>query len=129
MKKLIEELSDEDLIALATGAQGVETINEKLTEAGKFVYQAGIKEGKAKIRAWLVYWTYQESKHWRGKFQPKNKFFRDFAKYFQPQRDKDGIYYFLNAKPFDTSAEVYWQHRKQLRDKRVKKQKKQNKIS
>ncbi len=122
-KKLVHELSVEDLVALAAGAKP-EDVVEKISEAAKFIYGCGIKHGDSKIPAAVIYHTY---KHWRGwnqKRQSKPLFFRDFGKYFQPHRTTHGMTYLLNPRPFDLSEEAIWLVRKEIRDEKTKKNKK-----
>lgn len=122
MKKVIHELSDEDLIALAHGAKA-EDIVEKISEAAKFIYEMKIKHGEVKIPVALIYHTYKCWKGWDQKRQSKPMFFRDFKTYFPPVRQNDGIYYLLNPKPFDLSEETRWLVRKEEREARTKRNK------
>jgi hypothetical protein len=119
-KKLVHELSVDDLIALASGAKP-EDIIEKINEAARFIYDLNIKHGDTKISAVIIYHTYKHWKGWNQKRQSKALFFKDFKKYFEPHRTTDGIVYHLNPKPFDLSSEAYWLVRKQLRDEKRKK--------
>lgn len=122
-KRIVHELSTEDLIALASGAKP-EDIADKLTEASKFIYDLNIKHGDEKISAQLIYHTYKHWKGWDQKRQSKNLFFRDFKKYFTPHRTAQGICYLLNPKPFDLSDDAYWLMRNELRNEKTKKSKK-----
>jgi len=120
-KKIIHELSEADLIALAAGAKP-EDVVEKISEAAKFIYDLNIKHGDTKVPAQVIYHTY---KHWRGmqnKRQSKPFFFRDFSKYYDPVRISSGIVYMLNPKPFDLSPEAYWLIRSEIRNEKSKKQ-------
>lgn len=116
---IVTELTEDELIAIATGSKEPVTF-EKLTDAGKFVYEFKIKPGKTKIEAQLIYYHYRLWKGWENKPTPKARFFRDFKKYFQADRDKNGIFYMLNERPFDTSDETYWEMRALLRREKVK---------
>jgi hypothetical protein len=119
--KLIQELSVEELLALAKGAKP-EDIIEKISEAAKFIYALNIQDGREKISALLVYHTYKQWKGWDNKRQSKRYFFRDFNEYFKPQRTRDGLVYFLDPKSFDTSKENYWLMRADMRhDKKRRK--------
>jgi len=122
-KRIIHELSDADLVALAGGAKPTE-IAEKLTQAASFIYDLNIKHGDDKIPAQLIYHTYKLWKGWDQKKQSKPMFFRDFSKYFNQHRTTNGITYLLNAKPFDLSEETYWIVRKEMREAKAKKGKK-----
>jgi hypothetical protein len=128
-KTIIHDLPEDLLIQIATQSKGT-VVSEKLTEAVKFIYDLGIKQGDTKITAELVYYTY---KLYRGmnKKQAKALFFKDFKKYFEPQRNKDGIYYLLNPKPFDLTDEAYWLMKADIRREKAKKKskKKQAKVS
>ncbi len=120
-KKIVHELSVEDLVKIATSSKE-EIVMDTISEAAKFIYAKGIKAGETQISAQLVYWNYKQWKGWRNNKQAKPQFFRDFNKYFKPHRTKHGLVYFLEEKPFDTSQEAYWLMRKELRDeKQVKK--------
>lgn len=122
-KRIIHELSVEDLVALAAGAKP-EDIIEKISEAAKFIYEVNIKHGDDKISAPLIYHTYKGWKGWDQKRQSKPFFFRDFNKYFTPHRTNSGMVYLLNPKPFDLSEETYWLIRKEQREVKSKKNKK-----
>lgn len=124
-KKIIHDLSTEDLIKLASGA----TVDEnelQITESAKFIYSLNIRHGDIKIPAQLIYYTYKQWKGWDKKPQPKPYFFRDFSKYFEQVRTKDGINYLLDPKPFDLSIETYFLMRKDLRDRRAKQKNKKS---
>lgn len=125
-KKIIHELSVEDLINLAQKSQEPVVMDE-LTEASKFIYELGIRHGDEKIPAQLIYYTYKQWKGWENKFQPKPYFFRDFSKYFESVRSSDGINYLLDPKPFDLSKEAYWLSRKDAREQKAKVRKKTQK--
>lgn len=120
--KIIHELSEEDLIAIAKGAKA-DTVMEKVTEAGKFIYANGIREGRTSISALLVFHTYKQWKGWDNKRQSKRYFFRDFNKYFKPHRTEDGMQYMLDARSFDTSQEEYWRMRADMRHEKSQKRK------
>lgn len=122
-KKLVHELSVEDLVALAAGAKP-EDIVEKISEAAKFIYDLNIKHGDTKVPAQVIYHTYKHWKGWDQKRQAKPLFFRDFGKYFPKHRTGDGMCYLLNPKPFDLSSEAYWLIRAELRNEKAKKNKK-----
>lgn len=122
-KKIIHELSVDDLIALASGAKA-EDIVEKISEAGKFIYEMNIKHGDEKIPASLIYHTYKCWKGWDQKKQSKPFFFRDFRKYFPPYKTTDSMCYLLNPKPFDLSEETKWLYRKENREAKAKNTKK-----
>jgi hypothetical protein len=120
--KIVTELTPEELMELAAGH---EVKMDSLTDAGKFIYDLGIKHGREKIRAQLLYWHYKHYKGWNNKKQPKADFFRDFRKYHDSHRDNQGIYFLLDPKPFDLSDEAYWQMRAEERSaKNVRKTKK-----
>ena len=122
-KKIVHELSIEDLMALAAGAKS-EDIVEKVSEAAKFIYDLNIKHGDTKISSQLIYYTYKDWKGWDQKFQSKPLFFKDFKKYFEPHRVTNGLVYLLDPKPFDLTPETYWLTRKQHREAKAKKSKK-----
>lgn len=113
-RKIIHDLSDEELLAIASGAK-VEKILEKVSEAAKFIYALKIREGRTKISAQLVYYTYKHWKGWNNKRESKGHFFRSFNKYFKPVRMSDGMHYWLDERSFDTSEENYWLMRKEAR--------------
>lgn len=120
-KKNIYELSVEELIQLAQeSAEPV--VMEELTEASKFIYANNIRHGDVKIPAQLIYYTYKQWKGWDRKPQPKPYFFRDFSKYFEQVRTKEGMTYLLDPKPFDLSQETYFMIRKDIREQRAKRQ-------
>lgn len=119
-KKIIDELTEQELLELAKGAPAEQVIS-KISEAGKFIYALNIREGKVKIPAQVVYYTYKQWKGWRNKKQPKLFFFRDFSKYFTSHRDKHGAFYLLNPKPFDLSKETFWLIRAEIRREKTKK--------
>ena len=122
-KKIIHELSIEDLIALASGAKPEEVV-QKVSDAGKMIFELKIKHGDTKVSAAIIYHTYKHWKGWDQKRQSKPIFFKDFKKYFEPFRNGDGIYYLLNPKPFDLSEEAYWIVRKELREEKMKRKQK-----
>lgn len=123
-KPIVHELSTEDLLKIVTSSDE-EVVMEKTSEAAKFIYALSIRAGRTKISAQLIYFTYKNYKGWRNKKQSKPVFFKDFNKYFKPERDKDGMFYYLEDKPFDLSKDTWWLMRKEIRDK--KKSKKLNK--
>lgn len=118
-KKVVHELSIEDLIKLAQGSNEPVVMDE-LTEASKFIYALNIRNGDIKIPAQLIYYTYKQWKGWDKRPQPKPFFFRDFTKYFEQVRTKDGISYLLDPKPFDLSEETYWLMKKDQRERQAK---------
>ncbi len=121
-KKIIYELSDSDLVALASGAKAEDVI-DKISQAAKFIYDLNIKHGDEKISADIVYHTYKHWKGWDQKRQSRPIFFRDFKKYFEPHRTSNGLVYLLDPKPFDLSPENYWIVRKAIREaKKTKKE-------
>ncbi len=121
-KKIIYELSDSDLVALASGAKAEDVI-DKISQAAKFIYDLNIKHGDEKISADIVYHTYKHWKGWDQKRQSRPIFFRDFKKYFEPHRTSNGLVYLLDPKPFDLSPEAYWIVRKEIREaKKTKKE-------
>lgn len=122
-KKIVSELSIDDLVKLATSSKE-EIVMDGLSEASKFIYDVGIKHGTAKISAQLIYHTYKHWKGWGNKKENRPIFFRDFSKFFEPKRANDGTYYLLNEKPFDTSTETFWIIRKEIRDERARRKKK-----
>lgn len=122
-KKLIHELSAEDLIALASGADPKEVV-DKISEAARFIYDLNIKHGDTKVPAEVVYHTYKHWNGWNQKRQSKGLFFRDFKKYFEPYRTTHGMVYHLNPKPFDLSKEAYFLIRAEIRNEKTKKNKK-----
>lgn len=122
-KRIIEDLSTEELIKLATSSSEPVDMGG-LTDAARFIYEKNIKSGKAEIEAELVYFTY---KQWRGKnSQPRPLFFKDFKKYFDSKRKTNGIYYLLNPKSFDLSDENIWVMRALKREEKNKKEKKRS---
>jgi hypothetical protein len=123
-KRIIHELSVEDLIALAEGSKPQEHKVEEATEAAKFIYALNIRHGDDQIAAQLIYYTYKQWKGWDKRPQPKPFFFRDFTKYFEQVRTKDGISYLLDPKPFDQSQEAYWLMKKDQREHKAKQRKK-----
>lgn len=118
--KIINELTEEELLEIARGAK-VEQVVEKISEAAKFIYALNIQDGRDKISALLVFHTYKQYKGWDNKRQSKRYFFKDFNKYFKPQRTKDGMVYMLNPKSFDTSQDEYWRMRTDIREQKRKK--------
>lgn len=118
-KTIIHDLPADLLLQIVTQSKSA-VVADKLTEAVKFIYDLGIRHGDTKIRAQMVFYTY---KLYRGpnKKQAKALFFKDFKKYFEPLRDKDGIYYLLNPKAFDLSEETRWQMRSDTRREKAKK--------
>lgn len=126
-KKVLHELSIEELINLANEAKTDEPKVQEATEAAKFIYALTIRHGDVRIPAQLIYYAYREWKGWSNKPQPKPFFFRDFTKYFESVRTKEGISYLLDPKPFDLSQETYFMVRKQIRDERSKRQNKKTK--
>lgn len=122
-KKILHELSVDDLVALAQGADE-EVIMDKICDAAKFIYDMDIKHGETKIPAALIYHTYKVWNGWNQKRQSKPFFFRDFSKYFSPHRTTDGMCYLLNPKPFDLSDETFWLIRAEMRNEKAKKSKK-----
>ena len=123
-KKVVHELSVEDLIKLASGATAKDHEVGEATEAAKFIYALNIRHGDERIPAQLIYYTYKQWKGWDNKYQPKPFFFRDFSKYFEQVRTKEGISYLLDPKPFDLSKDTYWLMRKDQRESKAKKSKK-----
>lgn len=115
-KKAIYDLSEEELLAIAQG-QPFE-LESKATEASKFIYQLGIKHGDKKISALIIFDEYKKWKGWDQKRQSRYRFFRDFSKYFQSVRAKDGMYYLLNPEPFDLTQEHFFQIKAELRRER-----------
>lgn len=104
------ELSIDELLALALSGDSQVDMGE-LTEAGKFIYQAGIRAGDTAIPAHMVWWQY---KQWKkvGVTLSKHKFLAQFRKYFKlKKRD-----YMLDPAPFDLTTEAYFQMRKDFRD-------------
>lgn len=124
--KIIHDLATEDLLKIINGSKE-EVIMDKLSEAAKFIYDLGIKNGLEKISAQLVYHTYKEWKGWDNKRQAKPLFFRDFKKYFNSHRSSDEVYYLLDPKPFDRSKETYWIIRNEIRNEKARKNKKNKK--
>lgn len=123
-KKIIYELSTEELIKLASKSIPKEKEETKVTEAASFIYALNLRHGDVRIPVQLIYYTYKQWKGWDNKPQPKPYFFRDFSKYFEQARTKDGMTYLLDPKPFDLSKETYFIVRKEIRDSRAKKTKK-----
>lgn len=123
-KKIIHEMSVEELIKLAGKAKPADKEVGEATEAAKFIYALNLRHGDARIPVQLIYYTYKQWKGWDNKPQPKPYFFRDFSKYFEQARTKDGMTYLLDPKPFDLSKETYFIVRKEIRDSRAKKTKK-----
>lgn len=121
-KKLLDELTEEELLDLARGAKP-DKIIDKISEAGKFIYDQGIKEGRDRISAQLVYYTYKQWKGWGNKAESRGHFFKKFNQYFSPHRSKDGMFYYLNSKPFDLSQETFWLMRKDIRFEKQKRKK------
>lgn len=118
-KKIVHELSVEDLIRLAQETTQPVVMDE-LTEASKFIYALNIRHGDERIPAQLIYYTYKQWKGWDKRPQPKPYFFRDFSKYFEQVRSKDGMNYLLDPKSFDLSQEAYWLSRKDHREQQQK---------
>lgn len=125
-KRIIHTLSEEDLVALASGVKPEEIV-EKLTEAAKFAYELNIRHGDTKVPAQVIYHTYKHWKGWNQKRQSKPLFFRDFGKLFEAHRVTNGMVYLLNPKPFDLSQEAFWLIRKELRDEKTQKPTRQSK--
>lgn len=122
-KKIIHDIPLEELLKIATESTE-EIIVDKLSEAAKFIYEVGIKQGNTKVPAQVVYYTYKMWKGWQNKKQPKPLFFKDFSKYFESKRTKDGVHYLLDPKPFDLSQDTYWIIRSDIRRERAKRKKK-----
>ena len=114
MSKIIHQLTDEELLDIAKGAN-VEAVVGKKSEAAKFIYAVGIREGKTEISAALVFHTYKQWKGWDNKRQAKRYFFKDFNTYFKPHRKEAGMHYMLDERSFDTSEETKWLIRADLR--------------
>lgn len=123
-KKIVHELSVEELIKLAGGSKPADHEVGEATEVAKFIYALNIRNGDDRISAQLIYYTYKQWKGWLNKYQPKPLFFRDFTKYFEQVRTKEGISYLLDPKPFDMSTETYWLMKKDQREQKAKKSKK-----
>jgi hypothetical protein len=121
--RIIPELSDDELLAIARGAK-VETVIVKISEAAKFIYAKGIRDGRESISAMLVFHTYRVWKGFDNKRQAKRHFFKDFNKYFTPYRTKDGLHYMLDARSFDTSREEYFRMRADLKHEKSRKKNK-----
>lgn len=121
--KIIHELTEEELLEIAKGAKA-EAVIEKISEAAKFIFALGIRDGRTDISAMLVYHTYKQWKGWDNKRQSKRYFFKDFNKYFKPYRKEDGMHYALDERSFDTSKETYWLIRADHRHEKSKKRKK-----
>lgn len=119
-KKEVYDLSVEELIKLAGGNKPAEHEVKEATEAAKFIYALNVRHGDERISAQLIYYTYKQWKGWERKPQPKPFFFRDFSKYFEQVRTKDGISYLLDPRSFDLSEEAYWLMRKDNREQRAK---------
>lgn len=120
--KIVHELSDDELLEIAKGAKP-EAVIEKISEAAKFVYALGIRDGRTNISAMLVWYTYKEYKGFDNKRQSKRYFFRDFNKYFKPHRKEDGMHYMLDERSFDTSTETYWLIRADNRNEKSQRRK------
>lgn len=118
-KKIVHELSIDELIRLAQQSPGP-IMADELTEASKFIYALNIRHGDERIPAQLIYYTYKQWKGWDKRPQPKPFFFRDFSKYFEQVRSKEGMNYLLDPKSFDLSKEAYWLSRKDQREHRAK---------
>lgn len=125
-KKIVHELSIEDLLKLAQGSSEP-IVMEGVSESSKFIYALNIRHGDERIPAQLIYHTYRHWKGWANKPQPKPYFFRDFSKQFEQVRTKDGMCYLLDPKPFDLSKETYWLLRKDIREQRAKQKSKREK--
>ncbi len=121
-KKIIHDIPLEELLKIASDSDE-EVVVDKLTEAAKFIYELGIKHGDTKIPAQIVYHTYKIWKGWQNKKQAKPLFFKDFSKYFESKRTKDGVHYLLNPKPFDLTEETYWIIRADIRREKSKRKK------
>lgn len=119
-KRIVHELTDDDLLRLVQGVSK-DIVLETVSEAAKFIYASKIKHGDQKITAQLVYYTYKEYKGWGNKRQSRASFFRDFNKYFEPKRDKNGMYYLLDEKSFDLSQQTYWIMQAEKRAQKKKK--------
>lgn len=122
-KAEIHELSIDDLMDLVNKSDKPIEV-DKPSEAAKFIYELNIRHGDEKIPAQLIYYTYKQWKGWDKRPQPKPYFFRDFSKYFETTRTKEGICYLLDPKPFDLSKETYFLVRKDIREHREKQKKK-----
>lgn len=123
-KKVVHELSVEDLIALAGGATAKDHEVGEASEAAKFIYANNVRNGDIKISAQLIYFTYKQWKGWDKRPQPKPFFFRDFSKYFESVRTAEGTCYMLDPRSFDTSKDNYWLMRKDFREYKAKRSKK-----
>ena len=125
-KKIVHELSIDDLIKLAQGSEKP-VVMDGPTEAAKFTYALNIRHGEAKISAELIYFTYKQWRGWDKRPQPKPYFFRDFTKQFEKVRTNEGISYLLDPRPFDLSKEQFWLMKKDSREIRAKQKKKTTK--
>jgi hypothetical protein len=122
-RKIVHELSDQDLVKLATDSEEDVTF-DKVSDAALFIYQSNLKHGTEKISADMVYYTYRLWKGWSNKRQSRQVFFRDFNKFFEKHRTADGMVYYLNPKPFDLSEEAKWDRRRHNRDEKARRIKK-----
>lgn len=120
--KIIHELTEDELIQIARGAK-VEQVMEKASEAAKFIYTLGIREGRVAISAMLVYHTFKQYKGVDNKRQAKRYFFKDFNKYFKPFRTKNGLHYMLDPRSFDLSKENFWLMRADMRQEKQRRKK------
>lgn len=118
-KKLVHEIEAEELIKIINGSKEQVDVG-KLTDAAKFIYEFGVKAGDTRIPAALIYHQYKE---WRGggKTTRKVEFFSDFQEYFDKKYINGMVYYLLDPKPFDLSAETYWKIRREVREKKAHK--------
>lgn len=115
-KRIIHEVSDDDLVALALGEVKQDQVIQKVSKAAKFILHNRVKHGDTKIPAMLLYFTYI---NWQdGLADHKRKFLEDFSNYFPKHVDAEGPYFLLNSDPFDLSKEAYWNMRAYWRRKK-----------
>jgi len=122
-KKIVHDLPLEELLKIAANSDEA-IVMDKLTEAAKFIYDIGLKQGDDLVLGQMIYFNYRLWKGWSNKRQPKAQFFKDFSKYFKSHRTKDGMSYFVNSKALDLSEDTYWQMRADLRNEKAKRKKK-----
>lgn len=84
-----------DLNKLIELAKVETTSTQNLGEAEKFIHVFMLKPGQLKVPATALYQVYKE---WAHTPVSKNKFFREFTKYFIPHRGSAIRFYYLNKK-------------------------------
>lgn len=96
----------DDLIKLAkqTGTDTEKKLEEdELTAVQRFVMTFNIKEGRCRVRSFLLYRIYTD---WAKDPISMTKFYIDFNLYFEPKKipGKNRSYYELNQRPWELDS-------------------------